>query len=230
MRIGQDFTGLKFNRLSGIRRVKNIGRGLRWLWQCECGAQTIADPSKVKSGHTQSCGCVWVEKCRKHGHGHDYNGNQTRTYKAWVNMRSRVSGRYKQYDNSYTSKGITVCDRWLNSFENFLSDMEECPSGMTLDRFPDNDGNYEPENCRWATPAQQNRNMSRTQTVFFRGETICLVDICKKIGIHIATVRHRLNIGMSVEDALTIPPRYRTRRKTPLRTLVLDYGSEWMMY
>lgn len=205
--VAEDFTDAKFGRLTGIRRVANVGHGLRWLWQCECGKQVVTCPSKVKSGHTQSCGCLWPEKCRKHGHGHDKNGQQTRTYKAWVNMRTRTCGRYSQYDKHYSSMGVIVCERWKSNFQAFLSDMGECPEGMTLDRHPDNNGNYEPTNCRWATPAQQNRNMRNNKNVSFRGQEMCLTDACILAGLHRATVQSRLNTGMSIEEALTKPKR-----------------------
>jgi len=219
-----DFTGLEFDRLTGIRRVENVGRGLRWLWQCSCGKQTVVDPSKVKSGHTRSCGCLWPEKCRKHGHGHDASGKQSRTYKAWVNMRSRVSGRYEQYDASYGSRGITVCDRWLESFDNFLEDMGECPDGKSLDRYPDNDGNYEKSNCRWATQGQQNRNKRGVRMIVFNGTEMCLVDACKLVGMHPATVQSRLNSGMTPEEALLRPAAPRRKPAIP------DMGSAWMLY
>ena len=225
-----DLTGRKFGRLTAITRVENKGRRIQYRWRCDCGNEIVAMSEHVKSGHTQSCGCIWIENCRKHGHGHDQNGQQTRTYKAWVNMRSRVSGRYEQYDDSYADRGITVCDRWQNSFENFLADMGECPAGKTLDRHPDNAGNYEPTNCRWATPAQQNRNMRRNKMVSFRGETMCLLDACHLAGMHPATIQYRLNAGWSVADALSTPPGPRNPHKIPLASLVLNFGSEWMMY
>lgn len=225
-----DLTGKKFGRLIAIGRVENKGCRIQYRWRCDCGNEIIAMGEHVKSGHTASCGCIWIENCRKHGHGHDQDGRQTRTYKAWVNMRSRVSGRYEQYDASYTSRGITVCERWQNSFETFLADMGECPAGKTLDRYPDNDGNYEPDNCRWATAAQQNRNMRRNKMVRFQGETMCLLDACHRAGMRPATVQHRLNVGWSVADALSIPPARRRKPSIPLDALVLNHGSEWMMY
>jgi len=224
---GQDFTGLKFGRLTGIRRVANVGRGLRWLWQCECGKETVADPSKVKLGHTTSCGCFWVDKCRIHRHGHNPEGKQTRTYKAWANMKSRVrpNSTSRKY---YADRGITVCEWWRIDFRNFLADMGECPDGLTLDRI-NNDGNYEPGNCRWATIAEQNRNLRRNRMVVFQGQRMCLADACKLAGMDVNTVLARINKGMDVEEALMLPAAER-QRQLPLRTLVLEYGTEWMMY
>lgn len=142
-------------------------------------------------------------------------------------MRSRASGRYGQYDSSYASKGIAVCERWQDSFENFLSDMGECPEGLSLDRYPDNDGNYEPSNCRWATQGQQNRNKRGVRIVTFRGEKMCLADACKLAGRHPATIQNRLNIGLTIDEALSKVPRVRRKPSTPYGP---DCGSEWMMY
>lgn len=198
----EDLAGLKFGRLTGIVRVENKGRQTRWLWTCDCGQKTIAAADHVKSGHTVSCGCYFPEVCVKHGHTY-VNGKQTRTYKAWANMKSRVQGKTERSRKSYLLKGITVCDRW-KKFETFLADMGECPEGLTLDR-EDNSGNYEPGNCRWATPAQQTRNRAVTKIVVFQGKSMCLTDACK-LGLHPATVQYRMNIGWSAEKALMLAP------------------------
>lgn len=84
--------------------------------------------------------------------------SQTRTYEAWKHMIQRCTNPHAKHFSYYGGRGITVCERWLSSFENFLADMGERPPGLTLDRYPDNDGNYEPDNCRWATWTQQAAN------------------------------------------------------------------------
>jgi hypothetical protein len=116
-------------------------------------------------------------------------------------MKSRGSGRYENYEPSYTDRGITVCDRWMNSFEAFLVDMGECPPGMTLDR-KDNDGNYEPGNCRWATRPQQMANTRVTHKVVIDGEVLSLKAACKRTGIIYATAMSRVKRGLSPEQAI----------------------------
>jgi hypothetical protein len=224
-----DLTGKTFGRLTAIRRVENKGRRPQWLWSCACGNETVVAAEHVKSGHTESCGCLWKEKCVKHGHGHDSAGKQTRTYKAWVNMRSRVDPSIEQYRRSYADKGITVCARWNGSFINFLEDMGECPEGKSLDRI-DNDGNYEPGNCRWATRSQQGANTRRTVRIDYNGEELCLKAVADRAGIHPATLSHRINTGRTLAEAISYPVRKRGSKKFSLRALVLDRGSEWMMY
>lgn len=172
-----------------------------WLWRCDCGSETVADPSHVKSGHTVSCGCRHAEACRKHGHGHDENGKQTKTYKAWVNMKSRADGITRAYKKNYLDRGIKVCSRWRESFGNFLSDMGEVPAGLMLER-KDNDGNYEPGNCCWATRDVQNSNKRTTHRVIVDGESMCPSEACKRVGVLYDTAINRVWRGVSPQDAL----------------------------
>ena len=195
-----DLNGKKFGRLTGIRRVDNVGRQTRWLWQCDCGKETVASADKVKSGHTRSCGCLWPELCKKHGHGHDANGQQTKTYKAWVNMRSRVAGITPGYKRAYFDRGITVCDRW-NSFELFLADMGESPPGLMLERIDNNRG-YSPDNCKWASRREQNRNTRRTVKVTIDSEEMCLRDACAITGVNYQTAIWRIKHGRTAELAI----------------------------
>lgn len=198
----EDLTGKIFHSLTAISREKNRGRVTIWRWLCACGNETLAAADKVKSGHTRSCGCLWRETCRKHGHGHDKDGKQTRTYKAWVNMRSRAAGVTEHYKKYY--EGITVCAEW-EVFKNFLRDMGECPAGMTLDR-KDGTKGYYLKNCRWATHKEQTLNRSRTIWVEIDGEDYCLKDACKKTGVLYDTALKRVRAGQSPQQAIGISP------------------------
>lgn len=134
-------------------------------------------------------------------HGHCRNYALTRTYRIWMGMRARCAN--PRYLN-YAARGIKCCERWAR-FESFLEDMGEAPPGLSIDRI-NNDGNYEPGNCRWATRSQQASNMRPKRTLTFRGECRSLAYWAKTTGLDRRTIHRRLLRGWTVEDALTTPP------------------------
>lgn len=135
-------------------------------------------------------------------HGETMGHRPTAEYKAWCAMIERCQSNHPASKNYYR-RGITVCERWKHSFPNFLTDMGRKPSPrLTLDRI-DNDGNYEPGNCRWATREEQGRNKRSNRLITFRGETLCMADWSRRTGLHPMTLRRRLSAGWPVERALT---------------------------
>lgn len=190
--------GNKYNRLLVIKRS-----GEKWLCLCDCGKETEVFSWRLKSGHTRSCGCLWADICKKHGHGHDKDGRQTKTYKAWVNMRSRVSGVTDSARRNYSERGISVCERW-SSFINFLEDMGEAPIGLSLERI-DNNGSYCKENCCWATAKEQTVNRRITHFVIVDGDRICLKDACKLLDLNYPTIYSRVQNGMLAQEAIERP-------------------------
>lgn len=165
MRI-KDLTGQRFGRLVVLKlagRRSATDRIARWICRCDCGV--ITNPlsgSALRSGETKSCGCLRsdVTAWRNTKHGTAPRGKRAPEYNAWKEMRKRCNNpNYKDYKH-YGGRGIQVCKRWA-SYENFLADMGEKPEPKrlySLDRYPNNDGNYEPRNCRWATQKQQIAN------------------------------------------------------------------------
>lgn len=125
--------------------------------------------------------------------------------RSWHCLKQRCLNKNSNRYDSYGAKGVTVCDRWLNSFKNFLDDMGERPKNTTIDRI-DNSKGYEPGNCRWATKREQAVNRKTTRFYTLNGETKCLKDWARDYKVHYLMLFKRVKRGWSLEDALNKPP------------------------
>ena len=155
-----DITGQQFGRLTALELVPERKHGGRcWLCKCSCGTLIIARADQLKSGDTRSCGCLYAERSK--GLNRRHGQYQTAEYNAWAAMRQRCSNPKNKKYESYGGRGICVCDRWQNSFENFFADMGPRPSSRhSIDRIDNNSG-YSPGNCRWTTPDIQAKNQRK---------------------------------------------------------------------
>lgn len=151
-----------------------------WVCKCACGNEVVLVGSRL--GTYKSCGC------RKGRHSH--HRSQDRIYHQWEGMISRCKYPSSRSYKNYGARGIGVCDRWVSSFGNFLADMGECPDGLTLERI-DKNGNYTPENCRWATVLEQGRNKRNNIWLETPDGRMSIDDAAKKAGIPYTTMWSR---------------------------------------
>lgn len=174
---------------------------------CDCGEFTTVTLESLTSKTTTSCGCFQKE-CMANAwrknvtHGRSY----TKEHKQWDSMKQRCLNPNHEFFHHYGGRGIRVCDSWLESFENFFADMGECPEGLTLDR-RENEGNYEPSNCRWATRGEQSCNRRGLVILTLGDDSMCIAEWACRIGMHEDTLRRRIKTGWTVEEALTTPTR-----------------------
>lgn len=150
----------------------------------------------------------------------------SREYRAWAGMIQRCCNPNHKMARRYHDRGIQVCAAWRASFESFLADMGECPPGLTLER-EDNDGNYEPGNCRWATRADQSRNRSSNKMITFQGVTLCVTDWARRQGIPKQCLQDRLWRGWDIETALTLPadPKNSVKQREKGKHTTLTYDG-----
>ena len=214
--------GQTFNRLTVVERAgSNKNGSALWLCRCSCGGATTLRTADLTKGHTKSCGCLAKETsralCLKRNPTRVSHGmTGTSEYQIWKNILARCRNANAPNHHNYGGRGITVCDRWLESFENFYADMGDRPSKQhTLDRI-DNDGPYSPENCRWATWDVQYRNRRQTVSITYDGETKCRKDWCQEYGVDESTFAQRLSRGWDVGTALKAPPYYQFFRDGPI--------------
>ncbi|HMF13562.1 MAG TPA: hypothetical protein VKE94_14685 [Gemmataceae bacterium] len=191
----------RFGRLYVVRFYGTIKGRSYWLCLCKCGVQKIISSHDLlrKKRSVQSCGCL-----KKDGAGKD---GRTRflAYDSYKNMRLRCLDPENKWYSEYGARGITICDRWRDSFENFLADMGDRPGKeFTLER-RDNEKGYGPENCYWATHQQQQRNTRHNRLITHNGETHPLVVWCERFNLNYRAIQGRLHRGWSAERALTTP-------------------------
>jgi hypothetical protein len=202
----QNLTSQRFGRLLVLSYVgKNYPR-TAWLCACDCGESKVVFANNLRSGKTKSCGCLRAEKTTKRSTTH--GKRRSLTYESWLGIKSRCYCSGHVSFEWYGRKGIQVCKQWKNSFENFLKDMGERPSSRhSIDRI-DSDGDYCPENCRWATEKEQSRNRSSNRMISYKGKTQCLTAWAEEAGLPMQTLHKRITrYKWSIEKALTTPVR-----------------------
>ena len=200
----ENFTGNVFGKWTVIEYA-GLGSGRRHHWRCRCvcGRESLVPSNNLKHGRSKSC-----LHCRRGRSGAEHRTGHP-AYNVWSSMIDRCNNPSAPSFNIYGGRGISVCERWRKSFDVFLSDMGERPSlAHSIDRI-DNDGNYEPSNCRWATPKEQSRNRRNNRVITIDGFSASVAEWAERVGIRRETIYARLNSGMCPEDAVFTPLDYR---------------------
>jgi len=196
----ENVSGQRFNRLIALYPVENPQhRGIKWKFKCDCGNYTYNLIGNVKRGRVQSCGCLHMEKIsqtnyKKHGM------YKTSVYSSWSSMKSRCYDKNNSSYKNYGGRGIKVLDRW-RKFENFYKDMGDKPKGKTLDRI-DNDGDYKPENCRWATWKQQANNRRSCHFITINGIKKTIKDWSKYLNVNRRNIYRKFGEGWSDQKTI----------------------------
>lgn len=193
--------GLRFGRLTVLHRNgHNRKKAALWLCRCDCGKQVTASGQRMRRGETLSCGCLHNQLlvARNAKHGHAKAKSRSHTYMIWASMIARCHRKTDSAYKYYGARGITVCDRWRNSFSAFIADVGERPNGLSLDRYPNNNGNYEPGNVRWATDHEQASNTRRNVFIVTGDTRMTLAEFTRRHELKYDTTRMQINRGIRV--------------------------------
>lgn len=202
----KQLAGQVFGRLTVIERFRSRNGRVTWLCRCECGKLHEAVSHALTSGHTKSCGCWKDERNTStpstHGHASRAKGISP-TYRTWQAMITRCTNVSVKSYQDYGARGISVYAGWL-VFENFLADMGEKPSGMSIERM-DNEKGYGPDNCKWATKIEQARNTRANKFISYKGKHMTQAEFAEVIGHNQSTVSYRLRSGWTPEQVANKP-------------------------
>jgi len=218
-----DLSHKTFSRLT-VQDCVVLDQQTYWYCTCSCGNEQYVRSASLRSGKTKSCGCLQKESAAKHivttkKHS-THKLSDSNEHAIWQAMKQRCHNPNNRQYKNYGGRGIYVCDRWKESFENFYSDMGPKPQGLTLDRI-DNNGPYTPENCHWTTPKEQARNLRKNRIVTYKGRTLPLVTLCDELNLKHKPIYKRIfERGWDVKKAIEQPLQKRNSTVVQLSFLV----------
>lgn len=201
-----DLAGQRFGRLTVIGREGTVYGQASWLCSCSCGKQTVVRGHSLRNGDTHSCGCLAAEQAsarlKKHGKTH------AKLFSVWSGMLARCYKTWHKSFEAYGGRGVAVCEEWQQDFMSFYTWAHEngYRDTLTLDRI-NNDGNYEPSNCRWATPREQGNNRRTNTFVTINGESKTIANWAREYAIMPDTIYGRIRRGWDAEAAVLTPVR-----------------------
>lgn len=209
----KDLTGMRFSRLTVIGYSHSYKRQRIWRCKCDCGNEAFVSSNSLLQKNTQSCGCLQKEKAAqtgramltKHGLSRS-NRKKTRLFRIWIGMKTRCNNVNDRAYPKYGGRGIRICEEWSDfmkfhdwAIANGYSD------SLSIDRI-NVDGNYEPANCRWATPKKQANNRTNNHIITFNGKSKTMSEFASEYGIPTACLNNRLKSGWNIERALLTKP------------------------
>lgn len=193
--------GTRFGLLTVIRRDGHLHGSSAWLCQCACGNTHRVRYTSLRRGEIVSCGCRKKEVLNRRTHGM----KRTPEWKAWDSAKQRTTNPNHKSYHDYGGRGISMCDRWRDNFEAFYADMGPRPTlKHSLDRYPDQNGDYEPGNCRWATWTEQANNKRNNRLLTVKGQTMTIPEWSRQTGLSQSCLLQRLRAGRS-EDEMLLP-------------------------
>ena len=189
----KDLTNQKFGKLTAIKSISKTKSGSYiWLCKCDCGNSINVSQSNLNRLHTKSCGCLKLEIIHRKGINAKHSMTGTRLYHIWQSMKRRCYGKEEIKVKNYSNRNIIVCDEWKNNFQKFYewAMANGYNDNLSIDRI-DNNGNYCPENCRWANAIQQANNRRNNKYYENNGEIHTIREWCEILGININTAKNR---------------------------------------
>lgn len=203
----KDLVNKRFGRLTVLECQEITSKNVIWKCRCDCGKITLVNQTGLLYDSTKSCGCIRKEMLSNRSSVHHHS--KTRIYKIWIEIKRRCYNINSISYKNYGGRGITICDEWKNDFMPFYnwSMNNGYTDKLSIDRI-NNDGNYEPSNCRWTNRKTQNNNTRHNHYITYNGKTLTLAQWCEELGFTYSCLKSRINKHhWSIEKALTTPPK-----------------------